>query len=664
MPDRIYKYFSVLAIIVALSACSEGSNDPAGSLNQAPVGSIDIPISDMTINVGDTLSFAATSSDPDGNLPLAYLWNFGAGSGIPDANIEDPGSVQFNIEGVFSVSFTVTDSLGLADPTPATRIITVNNQVPDGSIDTPSTDLKINVGDTLRFSATSSDPNGNLPLTYLWSFGAGSGIPDANIEDPGLVQFNNEGVFTVSFTVTNSLGIPDPTPAIRIITVGNQPPDGNIDLPATDLNINPGDTVSFTATSDDPDGDLPLTYLWNFGAGSGIPDAGTEDPGLVQFNSTGVFTVSFTVTDSLGLADPTPAIRIITVGNQPPDGSIDTPISDMTINVGDTLSFTATSDDPDGNLPLTYLWNFGDPGIPKANIEDPGSVQFNNEGVFTVSFTVTDSLGLDDPIPDLRIITVLPPPPHLIPQTGWSLLSVDSEELVAEDGAAVNAFDGDINTIWHTSWFTNPTAHPHNIDIYLGGSYQLSSFRYLPRQGSANGRINQYAFYVSTDGVNWGTPAASGNFANNATEQEALFAAAETGAFVRLVALSSFGDSWTTVAEITILGDLTTGNQAPDSIINTPGSDLIINVGDTLDFTGTGSDIEGNIPLTYLWNFGDPGIPDASIEDPGLVQFNNEGAFTVSFTVTDSLGLDDLTPEQRMITVCTPPSILLQEPDN
>ena len=221
----------------------------------------------------------------------------------------------------------MTDSLGLADPTPATRTITVGNtignQAPDGSIDAPATDQTINIGDSLSFTGTGSDPDGNLPLTYLWSFGAGSGIADATIEDPGSVQFNTAGSFTVSFTVTDSLGLADPTPATRIITVNqapvNQAPDGVINTPGSgDLSINVGDTLNFTGTGSDPDGNLPLTYHWSFGAGSGIADANIKDPGSKQFNNAGAFTVSFTVTDSLGLADPVPAVSIITVKNPSP----------------------------------------------------------------------------------------------------------------------------------------------------------------------------------------------------------------------------------------------------------------------------------------------------------------------------------------------------------
>ena len=111
----------------------------------------------------------------------------------------------------------------------------------------------------------------------------------------------------------------------------------------------------------------------------------------------------------------------------------------------------------------------------------------------------------------------------VIPQTGWSLWFVDSEELVAQDNAAINAFDGDETTIWHTKYFGGSDPLPHEIQIDLGGSYQIDGFRYLPRANGENGRIEQYEFYVSNDGTTWGSPVASGTFANDISEKEILF---------------------------------------------------------------------------------------------------------------------------------------------
>ncbi|MCL4728687.1 MAG: discoidin domain-containing protein, partial [Candidatus Kuenenia stuttgartiensis] len=241
---------------------------------------------------------------------------------------------------------------------------------------------------------------------------------------------------------------------------------------------------------------------------------------------------------------------------------------------------------------------------------------------------------------------------QIIPQTSWSLVFVDSQELVKENGAGVNAFDGNSSTIWHTKWYPTSQQLPHEIQINLGAAYDIVGFRYLPRQdGGVNGRIGQYEFYISMDGVNWGVPVYTGVFVNDATEKEILFTS-KVGQYIRLHALSEVnGNSWTSMAELKVLGGLSV-NQPPSGVIDTPNGNVTINVGDSVEFTGTGTDPDGNTPLTYLWNFGSgSGVLDSTAEDPGMVQFNNYGIFTVTFTVTDALGLADPTPVTRTINV-------------
>ncbi len=143
----------------------------------------------------------------------------------------------------------------------------------------------------------------------------------------------------------------------------------------------------------------------------------------------------------------------------------------------------------------------------------------------------------------------------VISRKGWRLKYVDSEERIAENGAAVNGFDGDGWTIWHTQWNQISPPPPHEIQIDLGLTYIINGFRYLPRQnGSPNGRIAQYEFYVSPDGVNWGTPVTSGSFANDASRKDVGFSA-KTGRYIRLRALSEVnGNPWTSMAEINVTG--------------------------------------------------------------------------------------------------------------
>jgi hypothetical protein len=83
----------------------------------------------------------------------------------------------------------------------------------------------------------------------------------------------------------------------------------------------------------------------------------------------------------------------------------------------------------------------------------------------------------------------------------------------------------------------------------------VEGFRYLPRQDAPSyGTIAQYEFYVSEDGVNWGSAVAAGIFANNRLEKEVVFAA-KVGRFVRLRALNEVnGVLVTSMAELNVLG--------------------------------------------------------------------------------------------------------------
>ena len=89
----------------------------------------------------------------------------------------------------------------------------------------------------------------------------------------------------------------------------------------------------------------------------------------------------------------------------PPDGVIDTPAANVSIDAGQSVTFTGTGSDADNALPLTYLFNFGG-GASSSTAEDPGATTFATAGTYTVTFTVTDADGLADPTPDSVVVTV------------------------------------------------------------------------------------------------------------------------------------------------------------------------------------------------------------------------------------------------------------------
>jgi beta-galactosidase len=87
-----------------------------------------------------------------------------------------------------------------------------------------------------------------------------------------------------------------------------------------------------------------------------------------------------------------------------------------------------------------------------------------------------------------------------IPHTDWTIAYADSEEQLAEDGAASNAIDGQAASFWHTAWSAEKPAYPHFIVIDLGKPQPIAGIRCTPRAGSnLTGRVKDFKVYVGDE---------------------------------------------------------------------------------------------------------------------------------------------------------------------
>ncbi len=207
-----------------------------------------------------------------------------------------------------------------------------------------------------------------------------------------------------------------------------------------------------------------------------------------------------------------------------------------------------------GNSPITV-------GIGQLSTSDAPAYQLNNLAAGTkYFFTVSayNTSGIESEKSNvvshevqLSIISNY----FLIPVSELSIFSVDSEELVGEDGAAENAIDGNPDTIWHTEWYSSDPQCPHEIVIDLGSLYHIGEIQYMPRQDSSlNGAISKYEIYISRDASNWEEPVAQGFLAADSSLKEISFSE-KTGQYVRFVALAEVnGKPWTSAAEFNVLG--------------------------------------------------------------------------------------------------------------
>jgi PKD repeat protein len=137
-----------------------------------------------------------------------------------------------------------------------------------------------------------------------------------------------------------------------------------------------GSTAVFTNSST---GMPPLSYLWDFGDGSGTTTV--ENPTHL-YSEPGTYTVTLTTSNTLNsdTAEQTIYVGLAVTAGFEHNGPV---------GVGETAVFTNTSI---GSEPLTYAWDFGDGGSSTA--EHPSHV-YTAPGTFTVTLTTTNPLGSD-----------------------------------------------------------------------------------------------------------------------------------------------------------------------------------------------------------------------------------------------------------------------------
>lgn len=93
-----------------------------------------------------------------------------------------------------------------------------------------------------------------------------------------------------------------------------------------------------------------------------------------------------------------------------------------------------------------------------------------------------------------------------ISKAGWSVAYFDSEEATGEgvnNGHAIHCIDGNLTTFWHTQWQGTQPPFPHEIQINLGAVYPVNGFDIVTRATNSSGRIKDFIFSTSVDGVNW-----------------------------------------------------------------------------------------------------------------------------------------------------------------
>lgn len=143
------------------------------------------------------------------------------------------------------------------------------------------------------------------------------------------------------------------------------------------------------------------------------------------------------------------------------------------------------------------------------------------------------------------VVKVTPPVYPEIDRAAWTVAEVDSEEANGEgpnNGRAIFALDGLLNTFWHTQWDGGEPPLPHHITIDMHASHTLSGLYLTARQNAPNGAPKTVVVEVSADGAAWQNAGTYQLEAINA-RQPVFFSQQFSGNFFRVTVTATHGDT-------------------------------------------------------------------------------------------------------------------------
>ena len=445
------------------------------------------PISDISVNEGDTVTLNPTATDPDGDA-LTYTYSGWMTSASYTTNYNDAG--------VHTVTVSVSDGT-LTDSQDVTVTVANTNRPP---VLYPISDITVNEGDTVTFTPTVTDPDGGtLWLTYSgWMT---SGSYTTNYTDAGVHTVTvtlSDGSLTDSQDVTVTVAdanLPNdttaPTNGSISINGGAAITDSvyvTLELSATD---DVGVTSRYITTSKKPkppspkalSGWISVTPTTNY---SGIVNYGD---GNIKVD--GDFTVYVFYKDAAGNVSAEYSDTITLITNLAP---VLDPIADISVNEGNTVTLNPTATDPDGDA-LTYTYS----GWMTSASYTTG---YNDAGAHTVTVTVSDGKLTDSQVVTITVNDVT----GLIPVTWVDTVGVtvngNSITKNASNGwgnggaASLESFTGDSGvefTATQTNTYrmcglsrTNPDADYKSIEyaIFLLSNGQIRVFESGVNKGS------------------------------------------------------------------------------------------------------------------------------------------------------------------------------------
>lgn len=668
---------------------STGPVRPTGCAgNQPPVA---MAGNDRTESASVELAFdGGNSHDPNGSI-IAYSWDFGDGATSSGAvayhAFEDGGDYEVtlvvtdNCGAVSSDSLIVSIPIGVAGDSSCDNNITPTAEA--GSNQQGSTGVAV----TLNGSA-SYDPDGAV-TSYWWNYGDGQFTgwqPNAIITH----TYANAGTYTVRLWARDNCLVYSPSDQITVTISSNNACSGNTPPTASagsDASVLVNQSISFNGSGSTDAGGSISSYSWNFGDGttaSGV--AATK-----SYAAAGTYTVTLTVTDNCGATSSDTASVSVSAGGGGSCSNNQTPTanagSDSSNSPGAAVTLSGTgSTDPNNNI-TEYWWNFGDGQYTNWQPLATVSHVYASAGTFSARLWVRDACGAMS-ASDTAIITISSgggtnPCAGNTPPTANAGADATGTAGVAVSMSGVASTDAN-GTISSYSWNFGDSTTGSGVSVShvyaIAGTYTATltvtdncaathSDTKVITVSPANPCSNNTAPFANagadqngnTGAVLTFSAAGSSDLTGTITSYAWNFGDGSTGG--GLTATHAFTTAGTFSVRLTVTDSCGAVDDdtaivtvsAPDPCANNvlpvanAGADRTINAGQSITFTGSGTDANGTI-THYWWNFGNGQSTNWQTSPTATATYITSGSFTASLWVKDNCGASSVA-DTAIVTV-------------
>ena len=619
---------------------------PAAALSVAPAAG-GVPLT-VTAN-------ASASSDPIGIS--SYTFNFGDGSATVGPQAAATANHTYASGGGYVVVVTIKDSTGAASSASTTVLV--------GAPVAAVTVSPLSGAAPLAVTADASASTDPVAIsTYTFDFGDGTVVgPQSGATASH--TYTAGGNYTLRVTVTDAAGAS--SSASRAVAIG---------APNAAVKVTPssgGAPLNVTAdasASSDPIG--ISSYTFNFGDGSAAVGPQAIPTASHTYASTGAFTVTVTVRDSVG--GSASASNAVTVA-APPTAALT--VSPASAPVGATITADASLSTAGTNPIASYTFDFGDGSRVGPQAGATATHAFSAGGTYIVAVTVSDTIGVSA-IATVIVTATAPPTAALTlsPSYGAFTAPVSADASASKAGSqpiasyAFNFGDGATVGPGASATVTHIYSAPGTYTVTLtvtdtGGTTATASVQVTvvaaPNAAvSVSPGLGATPLTVAAD-ASGSTPGTNPIATYTFVFGDGTTVGPQAGALASHVYVSA--GSYTVTIIVTDSKNISASATAAVTAVAPPRPHLTLTPpsgGVPLPVTMDGStSTPGSNPIaTYAFGFGDGSVPSNPSATPSTTHtYSGMGTFTVTLTVTDSMGISAIVTAR--VTVVNPPSAVL-----